>query len=232
MQEVSNAKTKEFRELFNKRDALGIDIFTNKNEAYKNIYRVFKGRFYFTEQDSFDFQMSPDNKTVALICRLKDNSSHPHSCGSNLEIHIARADKDGDFHRTEQIRYECNEDVRFDCLENEAITLHHQDTPGTPLKHKLKPLARELSLSEQELVDVLLKEAKLKRLQELKELHYNLGKKTNKPDTSNSYSRVSAARGRIPPADPQKVSTWKPVFENYRNQSEYNYAAVDCMSIL
>lgn len=231
MQELNNAKTKEFAKLFQQKDALGIDNFTDRNEAYKEIYRVFKGRFYFTESDNFDFQMSPDNKTAVLICELNEVDPAPRDKGTNLELHIARVDKDGVFHRTEQIRYDFYDDMKFDYLENNAVILHCEDTPQTQLRRQLKALPAELSLSAEELNKLLSKEAKKDKLRAVKELHYQLRKSSGAITSprASAGSRISAARNRIP-ASPQKTAAGG----DYKrlNLNEWNYVAVDTMSIL
>lgn len=234
MQVLSNAKTKEFAKLFQLKDALGVETFTDKNEAYKEIYRVFKGRFYFTEADNFDFQMSPDNKTAALICLLNEIDPAPRAKGTNLEIHIARADYEGNFHRTEQIRYDFYDDMKFDYLENDAVIMHCEDTPHIQLRRKLKALPRELTLSAEELTELLMKEAKMDKLRAAKQMHYQTKISSGTlitPQVSVAGTRISAAKSKLAPMPKQKSSLRTDIPKRL-SLDEWNYVAIDTMSIL
>lgn len=138
MSYFDNDKTKEFERLFTDKDILGLEAFVDKNTTYKKIYNTFKGRFYFDAKNKFSFKISPDLKTAALICQLYEKNSAPASPDYNLEILIAKADNCGEFHRSENIRYDYQDHMRFAGLENNAVLLTCTDNPYQTMRRYLR----------------------------------------------------------------------------------------------
>lgn len=152
MHNFDNDKTKEFERLFTDKDILGLEAFVEKNNIYKKIYNSFKGRFYFDAKNKFSFQISPDQKTAALICMLHEKNSSPHSSDFSLEILIARADAYGDFRRTEHIRYDCDDNMRFAGLENNAVLLSCTENPYQTMRRYLRKTSDYVGLPKIEII--------------------------------------------------------------------------------
>lgn len=200
MFDFDNDKTKEFGKLFRNKDIIGLEKFTDKNTNYKKIYDTFKGRFYFDNKDQFSFSISPDQKTAALICQLHEKDHLPNTSAYNLEILIAKADFDGNFHRTEHIRYDFYDDMSFDELENNSVLLVCTDNPHQKIRRRLRNLPQEMTMSPEELCDVLSKNAKTQKLMQEKAKHFAgkqalvAQKKVQNPPYSNLASWNSVAQ--------------------------------------
>ncbi len=172
MQYLDNEKTKEFAELFAKKDILGLEAFNDKNPFYKELYKCIKGRIYFDEQSKFSFHISPNQKTGVFVCLINEPDPMPRSSGYNLEMHVIRADKDGKFHRSEQIRYDFYDDMNFKELQDDAIILYCDDNPRQDIRRRLKPLPKELTMNADELEKARANEAKAEKIREARRKHY------------------------------------------------------------
>ena len=142
MLNFDDTRTKEFEKLFAQKDIVSLENFIEKNLEYKKIYDLFKGRFYFDTKDIFSCKISPNQSTVALISLLSEKQkSSPFSSSSplyNLEILIAKLGPDGNFHRSEQIRYDYSDNMKFVDLEDEAILLAQKDNPKQIIRRFLR----------------------------------------------------------------------------------------------
>lgn len=152
MSDFDDDKTKEFERLFTDKDILGLEAFVEKNNYYKKIYNIFKGRFYFDTKNQFSFKISPDQKTAALICMLHEKKSSYNNSDYNLEILIATADAYGEFHRSEQMRYDCDDKMRFAGLENNAVLLTCADNPYQTIRRYLRKAPDYVGLPKMEII--------------------------------------------------------------------------------
>lgn len=172
MQYLDNEKTKEFSQLFAQKDVIGLEEFNDKNPIYKNLYQCINGRIYFDEQSKFSFHVSPDNKTAAFVCLINEPDPMPRKQAYNLEIHVVKMDKNGQFHRSEQIRYDFYDDMNFRELQDDAIVLFSDDNPNLSIRRRLKNLPKELLLNDEELKKIKDNEAKIEKLKEARLQHY------------------------------------------------------------
>lgn len=147
-------RDKEFERLFASNDIIGLEAFTEKNNYYQKIYKSFRGRFYFDTKNKFSLKISPDKKTAALICLLQEQKNFSSSSEYNLEILISQADACGNFHRTEHIRYDYYDKMRFAGLENNAVLLICADNPQQIMRRYFKKNHNYLGLPEIELFNI------------------------------------------------------------------------------
>ena len=143
MPNFDDTRTKEFEKLFSEKDIVGLENFIEKNLEYKKIYDLFKGRFYFDTKDIFTFKISPNHKTAAIISLILEKKKSLSFFSStppqyNLEILVARYGNDGNFHRSEQIRYDYSDNMKFIDLEDDALLLSQIDNPEQVFRRFLR----------------------------------------------------------------------------------------------
>ena len=114
--------------------------------------------------------------------------------------------------------------MKFDSLENDAIVVYSEDNPKLKIRRKLKHLPRELTLSPSELVEVLEKEAKIRKLQAIKIQHCQ---KITKTPTSILSPSGSDVRNKV--AALYHKESLKP---NKQALYEWEHAPADALLLL